>query len=92
MNVRSSALSVGLLVAATMVAGLVADTAATADDLLAQGLLPGTFGMRFAPDGNLFGPVGSGPIEVFAELVLVRRNRDHRIVDRVKTTLEEVKP
>ena len=44
---------VGALVVCGLVAAAGAGLAAAADDVLAQGLLPSTFGMRFGPDSNL---------------------------------------
>ena len=45
---------VGALVVCGLVAAVCAGTAAAAGDVLAQGNLPGTFGLRFGPDGNLY--------------------------------------
>jgi sugar lactone lactonase YvrE len=48
----------GRFVTTLVIVGLVAVTwtgpAAAADDVLAQGNLPGTYGVRFGPDGNLY--------------------------------------
>ena len=45
---------VGALVLCGLVAAVCAGSAAAAGDVLAQGNLPGTFGLRFGPDGNLY--------------------------------------
>ena len=45
---------VGALVLCGLVAAVCAGSPAAAGDVLAQGNLPGTFGLRFGPDGNLY--------------------------------------
>jgi len=45
---------VGAMVTCFLVAAGCAGLAAAADNVLAQGNLPGTYGMRFGPDGNLY--------------------------------------
>ena len=44
----------GVLMLCGLVAAICAGVAAAADDVLAQGNLPGTFGLRFGPDGDLY--------------------------------------
>ena len=45
---------VGALVLCGLVAAVCAGPAAAQSDVLTQGNLPGTFGLRFGPDGNLY--------------------------------------
>lgn len=54
MNARTLDRFVGAVLVCGLVAAAVAGFAAAADDILAQGNLPGTYGMRFGPDGNLY--------------------------------------
>ncbi len=54
MDARIHGRFVGALVVCGLVATVCAGSAAAAGDVLAQGNLPKTFGMRFGPDGNLY--------------------------------------
>ena len=54
MDTKSHGGFVGALVLCGLVAAVCAGSAAAAGDVLAQGSLPGTFGLRFGPDGNLY--------------------------------------
>ena len=54
MDARTHGRFVGALVVCGLVAAACAGLAAAADDVLAQGNLPGTYGVRFGPDGNLY--------------------------------------
>ena len=54
MDARTHGRFVGTLMACSLVVAACAGSAAAAGDVLAQGNLPFTFGMRFGPDGNLY--------------------------------------
>ena len=54
MDARTQGRFVGTLVICGLVAAACAGLAAAADDVFAQGNLPGTYGVRFGPDGNLY--------------------------------------
>ncbi|MEJ2581965.1 MAG: hypothetical protein P8127_10100 [Acidobacteriota bacterium] len=54
MDTKSHGRFVGALVVCGLVAAVWAAPAAAQSDVLTQGNLPGTFGLRFGPDGNLY--------------------------------------
>jgi len=54
MDAKENGRFVGALVVCGLVAAVCAGSAAAAGDVLAQGNLPATFGLRFGPDGNLY--------------------------------------
>jgi len=54
MDAKTHGRFVGALVVCGLVAAACAGLAAAADGVLAQGNLPGTYGLRFGPDGNLY--------------------------------------
>ncbi len=54
MDARTHGRFVGALVICGLAAAACVGSAAAADDVLAQGNLPGTYGVRFGPDGNLY--------------------------------------
>jgi sugar lactone lactonase YvrE len=54
MDARTQGRFVGTLVVFGLVTAACAGLAAAADDVLAQGNLPGTYGVRFGPNGNLY--------------------------------------
>ncbi len=54
MDARTHGRFVRALVVCGLIAAAFAGVAAAADDVLAQGTLPGTYGVRFGPGGNLY--------------------------------------